>query len=256
MTTKSTRRGFLRDVFAAGAVIWQAKVEGVAGAFTPNMWVGINPDGTVIIVAHRSEMGTGARSTLPMVVADEMEADWKRVKIEQAIGDEKYGSQNTDGSCSVRDFLDIVREAGASARLMLERAAAAKWNVPAGECKAELHTVVHTKSGKKLGYGELAALAKGQAVPKKEELRLKSPSEFRYIGKDKFPTYDRDDLCMGKGTFGMDAKVPGMLYASIERSPVFGGKVCVGSVGSFGLSGCNCARKPCTLSNPCAKASG
>jgi isoquinoline 1-oxidoreductase subunit beta len=226
--TKATRRGFLRDVFSAGAVILAAPLAARAASYSGSAWqpgvfIGLNPDGTVVLVAHRSEMGTGARSALPMLLADEMEADWKRVQVEQALGNEKYGSQNTDGSCSVRDFYDTIRDAGATVRLMLERAAAAKWKVPAGECKAQLHTVVHAKSGKKAGYGELVALAKAQPVPAKSELKWKPASEFRYVGKEAFPTVDRDDLCAGRGTFGIDAKAPGMVYASIERSPVFGG---------------------------------
>ncbi|HLQ45865.1 MAG TPA: molybdopterin cofactor-binding domain-containing protein, partial [Planctomycetaceae bacterium] len=178
----------------------------------------------MIIVAHRSEMGTGIRTGLPTIVADELDADWARVKVEQALGDVKYGSQNTDGSCSIRDFGDAMRDAGASARLMLERAAAAKWAVPAEECKAKNHMVVHVSSKRKLGYGELAALAAQQPMPKKEELKYKPASEYRYIGKD-FPTVDRDDICAGRGTFGIDARMPGMVYASIERSPVLGGKL-------------------------------
>src|SRR5262249_22213821 len=106
-------------------------------AWSPSVYLGIETDGTVIIVTHRSEMGTGIRSVLPRVLADELEADWKRVKVEQAIGDAKYGNQNTDGSCSIRDFYDAMRQAGASARLMLERAAAEKWAVSAAECKAQ-----------------------------------------------------------------------------------------------------------------------
>src|SRR5205814_1459371 len=135
-----------------------------------------------------------------------------------------YGSQNTDGSCSIRDFYDAMREAGASARMMMERAAAEKWGVPVTECKAQNHEVVHTGSGRKLGYGELAALAAKQTVPKKEELKFKSPAEYRYIGKD-VPIVDRADICAGKGIFGIDAQMPGMVYASIARSPVLGGKV-------------------------------
>lgn len=228
-----SRRGFLEGCVSAGALLLgvsalkpEALLAADAGtaAFHPNVFLGIEPDGSVIIVAHRSEMGTGIRSVLPMVAADELEADWKRVKIEQAIGDEKYGSQNTDGSCSIRDFYDTVREAGATARLMLERAAAAKWGVPAGECRGQMHQVVHAASGRKLGYGELATLAAQQPVPKATELHLKQASEFRYIGKE-LPMVDRNDLCTGKGVFGMDATMPGMLYASIERPPVFGGKL-------------------------------
>jgi isoquinoline 1-oxidoreductase beta subunit len=157
-------------------------------------------------------------------LADELDADWKRVKIEQALGNVKYGSQNTDGSCSIRDFYDAFREAGATARLMLERAAAEKWGVSAAECKAQNHKVVHASSKRELGYGELAALAAKQAVPTKNELTFKSAAEYRYIGKD-VPIVDREDITTGKGMFGIDAKMPGMVYASIERSPVLGGKL-------------------------------
>ena len=193
-------------------------------AWNPNVYLGIEPDGKVILVMHRSEMGTGSRSVLPVVMAEELDADWKLVTLEQAIGDPKYGSQNTDGSCSIRDFYDTFREAGATARLMLERAAAQKWGVPPAECKAQNHFVVHAKSKKKLGFGELSALAKQQPVPKKEELTFKSSADYRYVGKE-LPTADRDSLVNGKGIFGIDATMPGMVYASIERSPVFGGKL-------------------------------
>ncbi len=232
-----TRRTFLGGVFTAGAFVLGTRLlpldalaattraSGADGAaWHPSVYLGIETDGTVIVVAHRSEMGTGIRTGLPMIVADELDADWSKVKIEQALGDVKYGSQNTDGSCSIRDFGDAMREAGATARLMLERAAAAKWGVPAGECKAQNHQVVHASSNRKIGYGELASLAAQQAVPRKEELKYKSASEYRYVGKD-FPTVDRDDISAGRGTFGIDARMPGMVYASIERSPVLGGKL-------------------------------
>lgn len=217
-------------MFSSGALILGAQVlpstlaagEVDDAAWHPSVYLGINPDGTVIVLTHRSEMGTGIRTSLPMVLADDLDADWKRVRIEQGIGNKKYGDQNTDGSCSIRDFYMTFREAGASARLMLERAAAAKWNVPAAECKAQLHQVVHTPSGKKAGYGELAALAAKQQVPRKSELKLKSPAEFRYIGKD-VPLTDMSNLLTGKAIFGQDARVPGMVYASIQRSPVYGG---------------------------------
>ncbi len=224
-----SRRSFLEGIFSTGALILGAQVlpetltagEADRAAWHPSVYVGINPDGTVIAVTHRSEMGTGIRTALPMVLADELEADWKRVRIEQGIGDKKYGDQNTDGSCSIRDFYVTFREAGAAARLMLERAAASKWKVPVSECKAQLHQVVHT-SGKKLGYGELVALAANQAVPQKSELKLKTPAEFRYIGKDIAIT-DLDAILTGKAVFGMDARVPGMVFASVQRSPVYGG---------------------------------
>ncbi len=232
-----TRRTFLGGMFSAGAFVLAARLlpeEALAltgagenadkAAWNPSVYLGIETDGSVIIVAHRSEMGTGIRSALPSVLADELDADWARVKIEQAIGDAKYGNQNTDGSCSIRDFYDAMREAGASARMMLESAAAAQWGVPVAECKAQNHFVVHAGSGRKLGYGELAALAAKQPAPKKEELKFKSPSEYRYIGKE-LPTVDRDDICAGRGVFGIDATMPGMVYAVVARSPVFGGKL-------------------------------
>lgn len=226
------RRDFLGGIFSAGALVLGAGVlplRSIAeptgdATWQPSVYLGLEPDGRVIIVAHRSEMGTGIRTALPMIVADELEADWKRVKIEQAIGDPKYGSQDTDGSESVRDFYDPMREAGATARLMLERAAASQWGMPAGECQARNHEVIHAKSGRKLGFGELVTAAAKQPVPKKEELRFKSPGEYRYIGKN-IPITDLDDILVGRATFGMDARMPGMVYASIERPPVFGAEL-------------------------------
>ena len=133
-----------------------------AAALHPSVYLGIETDGTVYIVTHRSEMGTGIRTSLPLIAADELEADWKRCKIEQAIGDAKYGDQNTDGSKSIRGFFTAFRDAGASARTMLVSAAAAQWNVPATECQAKFHEVIHQPTGRKLDYGALAQAA-GQA---------------------------------------------------------------------------------------------
>ena len=227
----SSRRGFLRQAFGAGAFVLGSRILPTAAyaalesaVFSPNIFVGIKSDGTVLIVAHRSEMGTSSRTMVPLILADEMEADWKRVKIEQAIGDEKYGDQNTDGSHSVRSFFGVMQECGASARVMLEQAAANQWGVPVSQCKATLHQVVHIPSGKKLGYGELAAAAAKLPVPDKSKLVFKKKSEYRYIGKD-LPVYDLADITHGKAVFGMDAKVEGMVYASIEHPPVLGGKL-------------------------------
>jgi isoquinoline 1-oxidoreductase subunit beta len=230
--TVVSRRDFMGGAFSAGAFILGASVLPIKAlaastgdaAWQPSVYLGLEPDGRVIIIAHRSEMGTGIRTSLPMIVAEELEADWKRVKIEQAIGDKKYGSQDTDGSESIRDFYDPMREAGATARMMLEGAAASKWSVPVSECQAKNHQVVHAKSNRKLGYGELVALAAKQPVPKKEQLKFKSPAEYRYVGKN-VPIADLDDILEGKATFGMDARMPGMVYASIEHPPVFGGKL-------------------------------
>jgi isoquinoline 1-oxidoreductase beta subunit len=230
--TVVSRRDFLGGVFSAGALVLGASalpLKSLAAptadaAWQPGVYLGLEPDGRVIIIAHRSEMGTGIRTALPMIVAEELEADWARVKIVQAIGDAKYGSQDTDGSESVRDFYDPMREAGATARMMLESAAASKWGVPASECRAKNHEVVHARTGRKLGFGELAPLAAKQPVPKKESLKFKSPAEYRYVGKN-VPIADLDDILAGHAVFGMDARVPDMVYASIERPPVFGGKL-------------------------------
>ena len=143
-----SRRDFLAGVCSAGAFVLVARVvpgslwaqaggpktRAESAALHPSVYLGIDPDGTVFIVTHRSEMGTGIRTSLPMVAADELDADWSRVRIEQGLGDARYGDQNTDGSRSIRDFYDAFRVAGASARAMLVTAAAAQWGAPAGEC--------------------------------------------------------------------------------------------------------------------------
>ncbi|HKV76588.1 MAG TPA: molybdopterin cofactor-binding domain-containing protein [Candidatus Sulfotelmatobacter sp.] len=238
-----TRRSFLQGSLSASAfVLCVAKAPlfaNMAGnvapgsaapsidatTFHPSIFLGIQPDGTVLIVSHRTEMGNGVRTSLPRIVADELDADWSRVKVIQGDGDERYGSQDTDGSHSVREFFDTLREAGATARLMLVRAAAQQWGVPEAQCVADpVHVISHKASNRTIGYGELAALAAKQPVPKKEELKLKSPSEWRYIGKPT-PGYDVADVCAGKPLFGMDVRVDGMLYAAIAHPPVLGGKV-------------------------------
>jgi isoquinoline 1-oxidoreductase beta subunit len=219
-----SRRGFLGQIFSAGALVIAAPLAPklkAAGNWQPSVYLGIEPDGTVKIVAHRSEMGTGCRTGLPMIVADELEADWTRVQVVQALGDAKYGSQNTDGSCSVRDFYDVLRAAGASARTMLENAAATKWGVPAEECHGQNHFVVHSKTDRKLAYGELVALASAAAAAEQGSIRLKTPDQFRYIGKD-IPIVDLKPIVTGKAIFGIDAQMPGMVYAAIERPPVMG----------------------------------
>ncbi|HSY98465.1 MAG TPA: molybdopterin cofactor-binding domain-containing protein [Terriglobales bacterium] len=190
----------------------------------PSVYLGIGADGTVWIMASRSEMGTTSRTTLPLVVADELDADWKRVKIEQAIGDKRYGDQNTDGSHSIRSFYDAMRVAGATARFMLIQAAAKEWGVPPAECETDLHVVVHRSTNRKAGYGELASAAAKFPVPSKEELKLKPKSAWRYIGKGEV-SYDLEALVTGKAIYGMDARLDRMVYASVERPPVLGGKV-------------------------------
>ena len=230
-----SRRGFLQGVVASGVFVlsarlipeplWAAEGEAAAPGIQPSLWMSIASDGTVTIVAHRSEMGCGSRTALPLVVADELDADWSKVKIDQAIGDPKYGEQDTDGSHSVRSFFDQMRQVGAAGRAMLISAAAAQWNVSPKDCLTEPHFVVHKASGRKLGYGELAAAAAKLPVPRIEELQLKPRSEWRYIGKDSNPLFDLPDIVTGKATFGIDAAMPGMVYASIEHPPVLGQKI-------------------------------
>jgi isoquinoline 1-oxidoreductase beta subunit len=235
-----SRRGFMKGMLGAGAFILSVRVvpEELFGAVSnasasdamakavlqPSVYLAIDTQGTAYIIAHRSEMGSGSRTALPRIVADELDADWARVTIVQATGDEKYGDQDTDGSHSVRSFFDTLREAGATARLMLVQAAAAQWGVPAAECATSMSIVIHKPSGKKLGYGELATGAAKLGVPKKEDVKLKARSDWRYIGKGA-SSYDLKDMCTGKAVYGQDTHAEGMLYASVAHPPVFGSAV-------------------------------
>jgi len=197
-----------------GGVVWN-----------PQVFVSIAKDGTVTIVSHRSEMGTGSRTSLPMVVADEMEADWSKVKIVQAEGDEpKYGNQDTDGSRSVRHFIQPMRWCGAATKAMLEQAGAVHFACSNMEVRAENHKVVHIPSGKSVGYGELADIAAKMQVPSLKQIQLKDPSQFRYIGKGNVQIYDLRDITMGKANYAQDVRIDGMKYAVVARPPVLGGK--------------------------------
>jgi isoquinoline 1-oxidoreductase subunit beta len=226
---KIDRRTFLKatGITASGLVLglqWACTPEKANTPFSPNVYLTINSDGSVVIVAHRQEMGTGIRTGLPMIVADELEADWKQVKLVQAVGDEKkYGNQNTDGSFSMRMFFEPMRKAGASARMILEQAAANKWNVAVAECKASNHEVVHT-SGKKIGFGELTEEAAKLPIPKDEDVVLKKKADWKYIGKS-VNLYDVPDIIKGTAVYGIDVMQPGLKYAVIMRCPVAGGKV-------------------------------
>ncbi len=192
----------------------------------PLTFVAIDEQGIVTIVVHRSEMGQGVRTGIPLVIADELEADWSKVRVAQAPADEaKFGNQDTDGSRSLRHFFDPMRRAGAAARAMLEAAAAASWNVPVSSVRAVNHEVVHAESGRRLGYGALARAAARLAVPPRESLRLKDPAQFRYIGKENIPLLDGADIAEGRAMYGQDIRLEGMLYAVVARTPVFGGKV-------------------------------
>ena len=197
---------------------------GTASSWSPDVFVSIDADGTVYIVSHRSEMGQGIRTSLPAIVADELEADWARVRVVQAPGDPVYGDQNTDGSWSVRGFMERMRSAGAAARQMLEQAAADRWQVDVAECRAHLHQVLHDASGRALDYRDLVAGAAELPVPEPDRLTFKPAREFRYIGKD-VPMVDTDDFIQGRAVYGIDASVPGMKFAAIARCPVVFGRV-------------------------------
>jgi isoquinoline 1-oxidoreductase beta subunit len=192
--------------------------------FAPNAFLSIDETGLVTIVASRYEMGTGIKTDLPLVLADELGADWNQVKVVQAQGDPKYGDQNTDGSRSTWQFFGPMRLAGATARQMPETAAAQTWNVPVGECRVQNRFVAHASSGRKLAFGDLAKRAAAMPAPPPDQVRLKDRKDWRYIGKP-YPVVDLKDIVRGRATYGIDVVVPGMKYASVERRPVYGGKV-------------------------------
>ncbi len=192
----------------------------------PNAFIRIGTDDTVTIIANHSEMGQGVYTSLPMLVAEELECDWKRVRVEPAPVDSVYnhtvmGMQMTGGSTSVWSEYDRLRSVGATAREMLIAAAVRTWKADQASCHAEKGKVIHT-SGKNLTYGQLAERAAALPIPK--DVKLKDPSAFKIIGK---PTrrLDTPEKTTGQAVFGIDVKVPGMLTALIARPPVFGGKV-------------------------------
>jgi isoquinoline 1-oxidoreductase subunit beta len=237
-----SRRRFLRELSALGGLVLAAGLpaavrgqeapkygaDGMPHGWVDNplVFVAIAESGIVSIVCHRGEMGQGVRTGMPMIVAEELEADWRRVRVVQAPGDEeRYGNQDTDGSRSTRHFFDPMRRCGAAARQMLEAAAAAQWKVPIGEVDAKNHEVVHRPSGRKLGYGALAKAAAKMPVPARDTIRLKDPAQFRYVGKGELKIVDGPDIVTGRAMYGIDTRLPGMLYAVVARPPVYGGKV-------------------------------
>ena len=231
------RRDFLK-LLSLGGLVLAASAAGVrrleaagyahapnAEPWEPHVYVRIDDDGIVTITCHRSEMGQGIRTTMAMIIADEMEADWQKCRVEQAVGDEKkYGSQNTDGSTSIRDFLPKYREAGATVRALMEDAAAKEWGVPSGDVKARGGEVLHTASGRTKTFGALVATARTITMPAKARVRIKSPSERRWQGKT-MTSIDLVPMTTGKAIYGADVVLPGMKFAVISRPPVWGGKV-------------------------------
>ena len=234
MTTQLSRRTVLKGGLALGAGLTvgfhapAGRLSAQAQVFAPNAWVRIDRDGLVTIISGQSEMGQGTLTTLGMIVADELEADWSRVKIEQGGTNPVFGNPNmrgaqiTVGSRSIRDHVGTWRRAGAAAREMLMGAAAKKWGVPVDEVYGEQGMVYHRPTGRKFTYGELVDEAAQQPVP--QNPKLKTKDQFKLIGKN-VPRRDTPDKVTGRAMFGIDTIVPGMLVATVQRCPVFGGKV-------------------------------
>lgn len=215
-----------RIVWASQPPVYGADADPGGVVDNPLVFVSIHPDDTVLITVHRPEMGQGIRTSLALVVADELEAQWPRVRVIQAPADEtRYGSQDTDGSRSMRHFFEPMRRVGAAARMMLEGAAAAHWGVPVAEVVAERQQVLHRGTGQRLSYGELAEAAMRQPIPEPAQVRLKDPAQFRYIGKSSTRSADGADIVVGRAVYGIDTRLDGMLYAVVARPAVLGGKL-------------------------------
>jgi isoquinoline 1-oxidoreductase beta subunit len=227
------RRDFLKLSGVAGgglALAFYIKSGGDAAAaesaadFAPNAFIRITPAGAVTIVSKQPEMGQGVKTSLPMIIAEQLEVPWKSVAIEQGdFDDKKFGNQGAGGSNSTPNNYDNFHLVGATARTMLVEAAAQTWGVPATECRAENATVTH-KSGKALKYGQLVAKAATLPVPTKDAVVLKQPKDFKLLGQ-RIAQFDTPKIVTGQPLFGIDVKLPGMLYAVYEKCPAFGGKV-------------------------------
>jgi len=233
------RRQFLRvTALAGGGVLLATYIEPFANAsaklagagkntddFRPNAYIRITADGTITIIGKNPEIGQGIKTMLPMLIADELDADWSKVRVEQGKLDTvNYTRQFAGGSTATPTNWTPMRRVGAAARAMLVTAAAQTWNVPESELTTSAGTVVHRASNRKIGYGELAAKAATLTAPDLEKVPLKDPKDFTIIGKG-VPGVDNRSIVIGKPLYGIDVTVPGMLYAVFEKSPVFGAKV-------------------------------
>lgn len=187
-------------------------------------FVSIDQSGKVDIICHRAEMGQGILTSVPQLIADEMEANWDHVNAILGKADPAYGNQSTGGSASIRRFITHIRQMGAVARIMLEQAAAARWQVDVSKVKAANHEIVNTVNGATLGFGELAADAAKRPLPKADELALKPMADFKIVGRD-VPLQGLEKIVTGEAKYAQDVQLPGMLIASIERPPVVGGSV-------------------------------
>lgn len=225
-----TRREFLRRSTVAGSgLVLATFVPGwVRGeeraAFEPNLYLRIAADGTVTVTVIRHEMGQGVRTLLPMLVAEELEVEWSRIRVEQAVAGPRWKGVrlHTSGSGSSEDSYLTMRRAGAAGREMLVSAAAERWGVSPASCRAEAGAVLHPATGRRVEYGALVEAAARQAVP--AEPKLKEPGEFKLLGRP-MPRVDGPDIVTGRARYGLDVRVPGMLFASIERAPVLGARL-------------------------------
>jgi CO/xanthine dehydrogenase Mo-binding subunit len=190
--------------------------------FSPSAYLRITPDNRITIVVARSEMGQGVRTALPMILAEELEADWKQIEIEQAGASTLYGDQTTGGSASVRTTWDPMRKAGAAAREMLISAAALTWGVPRSTCAAQNGNILHGASKRQLSYGELAAKAASLPIP--TDVPLKQSKDYKIVGQ-RLARVDTPSKVKGEAVFGIDFRMPGMKYAVLSRCPTIGGKV-------------------------------
>jgi isoquinoline 1-oxidoreductase beta subunit len=232
-TAVLTRRSFLRvSALAGGGLMIAAYLDpvadvlaqgrgGPAAPLVPNAFIKIARDGTVTIMAKNPEIGQGIKQTLPMLIAEELDVDWKSVKVEQGDLDPKYGQQSAGGSTAVPGNFIPMRQVGAAARQMLVASAAATWNVPASELTTGSGKVMHAASKRTIGYGELADKALTMTPPDLASVPLKDPKDFKIIGQ-RITGVDNDAIVTGKPLFGIDAAVPGMQYAVFQRAPVFG----------------------------------
>ena len=227
------RRDFLKVTSSAGIGLMVGVVlpykkrliaSGIAkDSFEPNVWIKIQSDNIINIVTAKSEMGQHIRTSIPMIIAEELEADWSHVKVVQAeTHPDKYGSQSTGGSGSIRRSYMRLRKAGATAREMLIEAASIKWDVPAKECKAQMSKVIHSKSKRSLSFGDLAPLAGTLNPP--ENPNLKNEKDFKIIGNS-MPGLDTHARVNGTAKFGLDIRLPNMLYATVLKCETFGGSV-------------------------------
>lgn len=228
------RRSFLQLTTLAGGGLAlnfyglpnaSAQGPGKPPELTPQAFIQIAPDGVVTIMARASESGQGMRNMLPMLIAEELDVDWKDVRVKQADLNEKvYGSQFSGGSANTPQGWEPMRRVGAAGRQLLIAAAAQTWGVPEAECTTQSGKVLHSGSGRSAGYGELAAKAASMPAPALDSVHLKDPKDYRIIGKSQ-PGVDTHGIVTGKPLFGIDVTLPGMLYATIEKAPVFAGKV-------------------------------